>query len=77
MNLFQLDPDAKKCAEYHQDAHLRVCPKEAVQALCAAFPVPHEAVRVAWAACRPLGRLAAGAMGISRKTAYKWTKVSS
>ena len=37
MNLFYLDEDLDKCAEYHVDKHIVKMPLEAAQLLCTAI----------------------------------------
>ena len=41
MNLFYLDEDMDKCAEYHVDKHIVKMPLEAAQLLCTAIWVDH------------------------------------
>ena len=41
MNLFYLDEDFDKCAEYHVDKHIVKMPLEAAQLLCTAIWIDH------------------------------------
>ena len=41
MNLFYLDEDLDKCAEYHVDKHIVKMPLEAAQLLCTAVWIDH------------------------------------
>ena len=41
MNLFYLDEDLDKCAEYHVDKHIVKMPLEAAQLMCTTVWVDH------------------------------------
>lgn len=88
MNLFWLDIDPTLAARAHQDVHVGVGLKEAVQGLCAAFDEPHTNLRFAdglilpWKACEPTARLAADLLPYARtKSQYNhpialWVRAS-